>query len=176
MTKPTTPVSSVLDTLKHTALYTIDLIETGQDQISGALTVDDVESGQDVLDATRRFLLTALAEHIDGINPDGLWVSEQFTEAAYRAVHTYDDGSPVTVTRDLGDGSIQVWYPRITQPIPVRTCLRAVSEPVGNDGLTDREREEYARRYREGAGRKCLSLAERLAAAGWLRAKREPTA
>ena len=43
---------------------------------------------------------------------------------------------------------------------------------VGNDGLTDAEREEYARRYAEGAGRRQMSEQEKRDLAEFVRARR----
>lgn len=43
----------------------------------------------------------------------------------------------------------------------------------GSDGLTDGERAEYARRYREGAGRLTVSPSERVATQAWLAAKQQ---
>ncbi len=39
---------------------------------------------------------------------------------------------------------------------------------VGNDGLTDLERAEYAARYRAGAGSRRISAAEKAAIQAWL--------
>lgn len=61
-----------------------------------------------------------------------------------------------------------------THPAPQRASriLAAVGEPRGNDGLTDRQRAEYARRYSEGAASRTVSPAERAATNTWLAAKR----
>lgn len=49
-----------------------------------------------------------------------------------------------------------------------RAPLRPLGEPLGNDGLTDRERDEFARRYREGPGRRSFSDTEQRAIDEWL--------
>lgn len=111
MTASTLPASSPLDTLKHAALSTIELIELAQDEIGGGGS--DPERLIDVLDAARRRLLAGLAEHVDGVEPDGIGAPEWFaTDDARRAVNTYDDGSPVAIHLVL-DGRVRVEYPRL---------------------------------------------------------------
>ena len=114
MIAPTTPPSSVLDTLKHTVFRTIDLIEVAQDMVGGS-TADsaDVDDAMDLLDVAKRYLLEALAEHIPGVNPRGIGAPYWFHFAEAReAARTYDDGSRVVM--HLNDGhTVHVRYPRL---------------------------------------------------------------
>lgn len=113
-THPTNPASSPLDTLRHCALRTLDLLDVAQDRLSWQ-AIDDTELVQDIIDSAKRELRLALGEHFglgetleDLIRPD---------PEAWRALLTYDDGSPVRITftsHTADGGEVQHdRYPRI---------------------------------------------------------------
>jgi hypothetical protein len=115
MTTPTSPESSPLDTLKHTALSTIDLIELVQDRIGGDM--GDADDWIELLDVAVSRLLSGLAEHVDGVDPSGIGRPGWFPTLAVRqGVSTYDDGGRVVVNLEGADGVIHVRYPRIPRP------------------------------------------------------------
>lgn len=114
MTIPTNPPSSPLDTLKHTVFRTIGLIEVAQDMVGGSdADSADVDTAMDLLDAAKHQLLRSLAEHVPGVNIDGIGAPYWFhSPEAREAARTYDDGSRAVL--HLTDGhTLHVRYPRL---------------------------------------------------------------
>lgn len=111
----TFPVSSPLDTLKHTVLRVINLLDLVQDRLEG----ENEEVGE-LLDAVKVEVLAGLREHVPGVNPKGngegpfphmgiAFLDAETrghfptTEVAHAAL-TYDNGSPIRLL--IKDGGV----------------------------------------------------------------------
>jgi hypothetical protein len=62
----------------------------------------------------------------------------------------------------------------MTPPLTLLRPDASIRSEVGNDGLTEAERTEYANAYRVGAGRKSLSTAEKDAFLLWHASRAKP--
>jgi len=62
----------------------------------------------------------------------------------------------------------------MTPPLTLLRPDASIRSEVGNDGLTDAERMEYANAYQAGTGRKSLSTAEKDAFLLWRAARANP--
>ena len=114
-TGQTFPVSSPLDTLKHTVLGVISLLDVALDGLDG-----QNEEVAELLDAIQVEVLTGLREHIPGVNPHGNGegpfphMGIAFLDAEPRghfptaevahAALTYDNGSPIRLL--IKDGGV----------------------------------------------------------------------
>lgn len=111
----TLPISSPLDTLKHTVLRVINLLDLMQDRLEG-----ESEEVAELLDAVEVEVLAGLREHVPGVNPHGngegpfLRTGIAFlddeprgrfptAETAHAAL-TYDNGSPIRLL--VKDGGV----------------------------------------------------------------------
>ena len=111
----TLPVSSPLDTLKHTALRVINLLDLVQDRLE-----EENEEVGELLDAVKVEVLAGLREHVPGVNPKGNGegpfphMGIAFLDAETRghfptaevanAALTYDNGSPIRLL--IKDGGV----------------------------------------------------------------------
>lgn len=117
----TFPVSTPLDTLKHTVLGVISLLDVALDRLDG-----QNEEVAELLEAVQVEVLTGLREHIPGVNPRGTGevslpkpIGVLFTRVGYfpdevtqHAALTYDNGSPVRLLVKDG-GTVHTVMPRL---------------------------------------------------------------
>lgn len=103
-----------LDSLKNAVLRATDSMGSATDSICGSGCYQGHDDELEWFDAIGQGLWTVLSEHIPGISftRSGL---VQMTPEARQAVHTYDDGSRVSVFIDL-DGYCTDYYPRFDGP------------------------------------------------------------
>lgn len=106
-----------LDTLKELAHSVGDMIEHAQDMIGGSSCGDEHETALDVLDSARYALVAGLAVHIAGMerDPDAIlsgFSGYRYTPAAWAATRSYDNGDPVCVQVEVGNGQHADYYPR----------------------------------------------------------------
>jgi hypothetical protein len=102
-------IPTALDTLKDTLLRADNLISYAQDQVAGSLCAeDDHEPEQEALDGARKMLWDAVAAHVRGVR----FEHPHFTDAGYKAMHTYDDGSVIVEHIELAHGSVATYFPR----------------------------------------------------------------
>lgn len=104
--------SSPLDTLKHTALRTEDLIGYVIEQLVVDHDFDEDDPLIGSLDAARRLLVEGLAEHVPGVTHDREVGVMRTTREAARRLWRYDDGSPVAVSIEE-DGLLWTIFPRL---------------------------------------------------------------
>ena len=110
---PVEAKNTPLDSLKHAVLRATNSMSSATDAICGNLCNDDHDAELEWIDAIGLALWSVLAEHVPGITvTDG---RVHMTPDARRAVHTYDDGSPVSVFINL-DGYCTDFYPRFDGP------------------------------------------------------------
>ena len=108
-------VNTPLDSLKNAVLRATHGMDGATDSIAGSMCDHDHENELEWFDSIKLELWRALAEHIPGIViKDGLVM---MTREAKWAVHTYDDGSQVSIHIDLG-GFVADYYPRFDGPHP----------------------------------------------------------
>ena len=103
-----------LDSLKNAVLRAVDGMDAATDTIGGSMCDHDHENELEWLDAIGQGLWLSLAEHVPGISfsKSGL---VRMTPEARQAVHTYDDGSQVSMFIDF-DGYCTHYYPRFDGP------------------------------------------------------------
>lgn len=114
-TGQTFPVSSPLDTLKHTVHGVLSLLDVAMDRLNG-----ENEEVAELLDAVKVEVLAGLREHVPGVNPNGNGegpfphMGIAFLDAeprghfptaeVARAALTYDNGSPIRLL--IKDGGV----------------------------------------------------------------------
>lgn len=103
-------MTTPLDSLKDAFWLVKGHVGYSTDHIAGNGLLEDEHHVYDVLDSAVKAVTDALAVHVPGLTYD---LFPRFTEDAWAAARTYDDGSPVIVTVDLPDGCIADYRPRL---------------------------------------------------------------
>jgi hypothetical protein len=99
---------TVLDTLKDTTLRAINWIEYAQDGVAGSLCDSDHEGDMEMLHSVKKALWDAVAVHVSGVQAE----YPHYTDAGYKAMHTYDDGTTIVEQIELREGSVAIYFPR----------------------------------------------------------------
>lgn len=129
-TTPNTP----LDSLKTAVLRTVDDLNIIGDNLCGMHNFTDDDEVLRIIDRLDHLLKNILAEHSPGVEVpvDGLISAEH-----QRLFNTYDNGSPVKVTRTVGHVVYDIW-PRVdTQRDALRasTCAADFTQQLEDEGL-----------------------------------------
>lgn len=102
-------MSSALDSLKDAFWSVKNHLDYVADHLAGQELLEDGHHVYDMLDSTVGAVTEALGQHVPGVSYIGF---PQFTEEAWQAARTYDDGSPVIVAIQLEHGSVADFRPR----------------------------------------------------------------
>lgn len=103
-------MSTPLDSLKDAFWLVRSHVEYSTDHLAGNSLLDEEHHLYDVLDSAVKAVTDALAAHVPGVKYD---LFPRFTDEAWVAARTYDDGSPAIVTVDLDGGSVADYRPRL---------------------------------------------------------------
>ncbi|WFR66616.1 hypothetical protein P9139_17990 [Curtobacterium flaccumfaciens] len=130
-TTPNTP----LDSLKTAVLRAVDGLGAIGDTLAGFHNVSDDDEVMQIIDRLSHQLKTIVAEHVPDVEvpTDGLLSPEHA-----RLLNTYDNGSPVKITRSVGNHVISDIWPRIdTQLDALRTSTQAadLAQQLEEEGL-----------------------------------------
>lgn len=108
-----------LDSLKTAAHRTKHILEAACDGIGGSMCDTHHDDDLELVDSANWLVWKALAEFVPGITDEN--GRHVFTEEAWKAVRTYDDGSPIVQTYRVGDeyGFTTDYYPRQDGPLDV---------------------------------------------------------
>lgn len=103
-------MSSPLDSLKDAFWLVKGHVEYSTDHLAGHDLLDDEHHVYDILDSAIRAATDALGTHVPGVTYD---LFPRFTDEAWVASRTYDDGTPAIVTVELPSGGNADYRPRI---------------------------------------------------------------
>lgn len=137
----TTTSSSPLDTLKHTALRTEDLLGYVIEQLIVDHNLDEDDPIIGCLDNARRLQVEGLAEHVRGVSYDPAVKVMRVTREAASRLYRYEDGSPVRVSIDEGSRCWTV-YPRLDPDLLDPRRRLALIDPAFAEVVADIEGED----------------------------------